>query len=314
MSGNAPNNFGRPHRGKVLPQTIIEQKNKQLSNIPSHAFPLDLPGNLNSGGFVMNFVDYHLLDLNEGGGKTGVKGASEVLESFLLPMPTTGIEDKQVVKFNETELGPVGGAVAGLAAGGSALIQGRGGATVGNPEDGYAEKVEDTLKGLIAGGAVAGRETVKQFSQQAADAIGLAVGNVVNPHVALLFQNVGLKQFNFTWKLSPANEGESLQLKNMINRLRFHTHPSGVKEGDATNFFLDYPNQVDLYYVGVNDFFHYFKRCQVTELSVNYQPDGGTMLSAGTGAPVVVDLTMAFQEVEIWTAEDYAEEGSDING
>ena len=318
MSGNAFANFGRPHRGKVLPATIIEQKNKQNSAIPHHHFPADMAGNLTSGGFVMNFVDYSLNDLNIGENKTGVQGASDVLESFLLPLPGQGIEDKQAVKFNESELGPVGGAVTGAAAAGSSLFQnlaaGVGGTTAGNISDGFKENTEQTLKALISGGVVAGRETLKGLSQQASDAVGLAVGNVINPHMALLFQNVGLKQFNFTWKLAPASEEESLTLKNMINRLRYHTHPSGVKEGDATNFYLDYPNQVDLYYVGVNDFFHYFKRCQVTELSVNYQPEGGTILSAGTGAPAVVDLVMGFQEVEIWTQEDYADAGSDING
>lgn len=315
MAGNAFANFGRPHRGKVLPATIIEQKNKQNSAIPHHAFPADMAGNLASGGFVMNFVDYSLNDLNVGENKTGVQGASDVLESFLLPLPGQGIEDKQNVKFNESELGPIGGAVAGAGAAGSGLIQNlAAGTSPGNISDGFKESTEQTLKALISGGVVAARETLKGLSQQASDAVGLAVGNVINPHMALLFQNVGLKQFNFTWKLAPASQEESLTLKNMINRLRYHTHPSGVKEGDATNFYLDYPNQVDLYYVGVNDFFHYFKRCQVTELSVNYQPEGGTILSAGTGAPAVVDLVMGFQEVEIWTQEDYAEAGSDING
>lgn len=318
-NGNAFANFGRPHRGKVLPATIIEQKNLQNSAIPHHHFPADMAGNLTSGGFVMNFVDYSLNDLNIGEDKTGVQGASDILESFLLPLPGQGIEDKQVVKFNESELGPVGGAVAGAAAAGSGLFQSlknqiAGGGGGGDATEGFQEATEDTLKALISGGVVAGRETLKQLSQQASDAVGLAVGNVINPHMALLFQNVGLKQFSFTWKLAPASKEESLTLKNMINRLRYHTHPSGVKEGDATNFYLDYPNQVDLYYVGVNDFFHYFKRCQVTELSVNYQPEGGTILSAGTGAPAVVDLVMGFQEVEIWTQEDYADAGSDVNG
>ena len=99
MSGNAFANFGRPHRGKVLPATIIEQKNKQNSAIPHHHFPADMAGNLTSGGFVMNFVDYSLNDLNNTEGKTGVAGASDVLESFLLPLPGQGIEDKQAVKF-----------------------------------------------------------------------------------------------------------------------------------------------------------------------------------------------------------------------
>ena len=80
-------------------------------------------------------------------------------------------------------------------------------------------------------------------------------------------------------------------------------HPEFVET--ENNVFLKYPNQVDCYYQGSGDYLHFCKRAAVTEFSVNYQPEGGNVLFAGTGAPTFVELTMGFQEVEIWTAEDY---------
>ena len=80
-------------------------------------------------------------------------------------------------------------------------------------------------------------------------------------------------------------------------------HPEFVTQ--ENNFFLKYPNQVDCFYQGSGDFLHFFKRAAVTQFQVNYQPEGGNVLFAETGAPTFVELTMGFQEVEIWTAEDY---------
>ena len=61
----------------------------------------------------------------------------------------------------------------------------------------------------------------------------------------------------------------------------------------------------DLFYLGVNENLHYFKRCAITAMEVNYQGEGQNLLFADSGAPVRVDLSLTFQETEIWTAEDY---------
>ena len=85
-------------------------------------------------------------------------------------------------------------------------------------------------------------------------------------------------------------------------------HPACTSSGkDGNNFFLDFPNQVDLYYLGSQDYLHYFKRCSVTSMEVNYQPEG-TSFFAG-GAPTMIELSMAFQETEIWTSDDFAQSG-----
>ena len=40
-------------------------------------------------------------------------------------------------------------------------------------------------------------------------------------------------------------------------------------------------------------------------MDVNYQPEGENMFFAGTKAPTRIDLSLSFQETEIWSAEDY---------
>ena len=298
--------FGRNKRGKVMPQAIIDQRKSQ--GIEVQTFPSDLGAD--GVGFVMNFVEYAFTD-NSG----SVPGASEVTRSIMLPLPISGITDKQAVKYNEGELGQIGGAAAGLAAGGGDII-GRITGKLNNPLEEGEVTAEDGAKALLGSlGAVSRQgfnELAAGVSEGIVSAANLAIGNVLNPHVALLFQTVNLKTFSMTWKLSPATIEESASLRNIINQIRMHSHPSGVAEGDATNFYLDFPDQVDLYYAGVGDYFHYFKRCAITDMEVNYQPEGGTVINAGTGAPTIVDLTIGFQETEIWTREDYEDENTEI--
>lgn len=293
--------MGRNKRGAVMPSSIIDQRSSQKIEVTN--FPNDLGPD--GHGFVMNFVEYAFTD-NSG----SVPGASEIVESIMLPMPTSGITDKQAVKYNEGELGQIGGALAGMGAGAGNMI----GKLTGTLNKAAGDEDIDAgqaFKALLGTAGLVGRqgfnELASGISEGIVSASNLALGNVINPHVALLFQTVNLKQFNLTWKLIPADEPEQNKLRNIINSIRKHSHPSGVAEGDATNFYLDFPDQVDIYYAGVGDYFHYFKRCAIIDMEVNYQPEGGTIVNAGTGGPTAVDLTIGFQETEIWTREDYEE-------
>ena len=79
----------------------------------------------------------------------------------------------------------------------------------------------------------------------------------------------------------------------------------------TNNAFLTYPCEVDLYYLGGgNQGMHRFKRCVITNLQINYTPEGGPAFVGGVGAPAFYELTLGFQETQIWTARDFALEVS----
>ena len=105
---------------------------------------------------------------------------------------------------------------------------------------------------------------------------------------------------------------ETERLKQIIRLIQSQAHPRQKSDGNTSNFFLNYPSQVDLYYAGVQENLHYFKRAAITDVEVNYQPEGDNLLFAETAAPTRIDLTLGFQETEIWTAEDY-DDGMAIN-
>jgi hypothetical protein len=51
-----------------------------------------------------------------------------------------------------------------------------------------------------------------------------------------------------------------------------------------------------------------FKRCVITNLSVNYTPNGLSFLAGKKGDqphPAAVLLSVTFKEIEVWLANDY---------
>lgn len=245
------------------------------------------PSDLGDHQFIMTFYDYQL---NPDGGQS-----ENVTGTIAFPLPTSGMADKSEINYNASELGVAGAAASGMA--GALMTALENSPTEGNQsETDYSKLVGD----LMQGGAAFVAETVG--GTNVGQGISLGLGITTNPHVALLFKGMGLKTFSFSWKFAPRSQAESDILKNIIKDLKKKSHPKYRSEGN--NFFLKYPNEVDLFYYGSGDYLHYFKRAAITGMEVNYQPDG-TAVMAGTGAPAFVELTLQFQETQIWTAEDF---------
>lgn len=250
---------GKPPAGTIFPENKISKVTQENRSVAQMSFPRDIGAHQ----FVMNFIEYSI---------NGDAASNTMKDSIALPLPGSGIVDKIGVKYNEGELGVIGGAAAGAGAGiGSAISTLQSGGEV------EMIKAIDAAKTFLEGGAAGVRGLLKNV-EGAGGAADLLIGNVVNPHVVLLFQHVGLKQFNFKWKLAPRGEDESKNLKRIINKLMQHSHPAQKSEGNTSNFFLNYPDQVDLYYAGVNENLHYFKRCAITSMEVDYAPEGNNLL------------------------------------
>jgi hypothetical protein len=274
-------NLGRTRGGARTPKMIINQKKSSLNKTELLAFPSDL----GTHQFLMQFVKYNF-DPNS--------TTSEDTElSVAFPVPSTGMTDSNSVRYNSTELGLVGGAVA---MGGGAMAQQFGAGKSDKPKNiDYNGLAKSALTGLAA----AARSLAPG---EIGGAVDLALGNIVNPHVALLFQGVNMKQFTFTWKFAPASRAESDTLKDIINKIKSKVYPR--TSSTENNFFLTFPHEVDLFYVGSNDYMHYFKRCACQDITVDYQVEGPAFM-AGTGAPAFVNISMQFMETEIWTGDEF---------
>ena len=281
------------------PNQVIDQR--QLDNVkkPMLSFPEDL-------GKHQFHMLFHKYDFNQ--------EAAEAVMSIALPMPGA-IVDKYGVEYNTADLNTAGAAISTALETGEANLLG--GQNVASAKDGltnangelvanYREITKDVF------GAITGVVRDLNPIDTLKNASNLALGNIVNPHTALLFNAVKLKEFEFTWKLYPRRKEETTNLQEIIKQIKIKSHPEfGFFQDSAgngiNNFHLKYPHEVDLFYVGGDTGLemHRFKRAAITNVSINYTPEGGPQFIAGTGAPAFVELTLGFTETQIWTSEDF---------
>jgi len=145
------------------------------------------------------------------------------------------------------------------------------------------------------------------------------VGVVANSNTELLFTGVALRSFEFQWQMSPRDELEAANVRMIIRAFKQWSAPRKLKKmesGSENNgraggpsYFLGTPNIFRLRYLtrdkkdimGVNK----FKPCALTDISVNYAPEGQWM-AYDNGMPVSVVMTLRFNELEPIYNTDYS--------
>jgi hypothetical protein len=93
------------------------------------------------------------------------------------------------------------------------------------------------LMGKGVGGAIAA-SLAGPALQQAQNNSLANLGLARNPHTALLFNGVDLRNFTFNWRFSPRSQAQSQKLNTIINTIKRAMHPNLTLGG----FALDYPN------------------------------------------------------------------------
>lgn len=281
--------YKRSHQGGNDPKDIIDSRLEEHS--PD---VLSFPDDLGVHQFMMTFHEYNF-DMEQ----------SNIKKSIVLPIPMAMV-DKYGMEYNQKDLGTVG-------AGATTTIN-EIGENVTMGDSGLMDKLGNFTKDEIKQATVQGTtmftaiaRDLNPFKDQVEGVLGQALGNIVNPHTALLFSSIKLKEFEFNWKLYPQSEQESNNLHEILRHIKMYSHPDFANNDSQTaanNFFLKYPHEVDMYYLGGSQM-HRFKRAAITALSINYTPEGGPAFIGGSGAPAFIELSMGFTETQIWTADDW---------
>jgi hypothetical protein len=136
-------------------------------------------------------------------------------------------------------------------------------------------------------------------------------GIVPNSNLELLFQGPTLRQFGFTWRMSPRSKDEARNVKRIIRMFKQGSAPRKLNSqsgAGASSLFLGTPNVFKLSYKtagnkeisGLNK----FKICALVNMNVVYAPDGQWAAYA-EGQPVSLTMTLNFQEIEPVYENDY---------
>ena len=215
-----------------------------------------------------------------------VKNLKYVRNSVFLPMPEN-INDATVLNYNTDDLGPLFGAK---------LTETADFDSVGG------------MSQLLGAGAAAGQKYLLQgveqiFGAGANERFGQEKGFIVNPHASVIFQGIQLKSHSFQWKMSPKNERETNNIKNIIS----HFKEMALPRETTTEGFMGYPNLVAPHYLmdsTENPYLPIFGPrgketvCAITSIGVSYTPDGGSAFLRN-GSPVAFLLSIELRELEI---------------
>ena len=152
------------------------------------------------------------------------------------------------------------------------------------------------------------------FLQQATGVGGLLArtsGSVINPNMELIFKGPQLRQFGFTYKLSPRDDKETREIKKIIRMFKQSMAPQKT----AGNIFLKAPNTYRLEYFsnrGSHSYLPKIKECALTKFDVNYTPNG-TYMTYEDSSMIQYEITFAFKELDPIYNSDYTDLDSDTD-
>ena len=173
-----------------------------------------------------------------------------------------------------------------------------------------------SIKDLIgAKGAGIGKTFIEGISKAAIEialpgfgaAIDKGLGRSINPNAELVFKNVPFRSFSFPFEFAPKNEQEKEDVQKILSMFKFHMMPEKGGEG-----YLTAPAQFQITYMyrdGANMYIPKISRCALTDMSIDYSPEGvfTTFKADDKGAaPVLTKMDLSFTEMEIMTKETIA--------
>jgi len=143
--------------------------------------------------------------------------------------------------------------------------------------------------------------------------IGGVSGNILNPNVEMMYEGPRLRNFSLSFKMTPRDEPEAKSIRRICNRFKkamLPTYGGEAADLEATTL-ITVPDLCQVTYMkGSNrhDYLPLFKLCAITNVSINYTPDG-SYATYSDGSPVATELRVSFSETKLVFGDEIAEEG-----
>lgn len=246
--------------------------------------------------------------------RTGTETLKENIENpkayIHLPIPN-GIEDSNSVDWGKDTLNAI------EAYGVSAFNNMLGSSNLGKAFAAELEKAGATAETLSVSGA---QDIVQSFfagklvnslggNVRAESLVSRATGQVLNPNMELLFNNVNLRRFSFTFDFAPREPAESQMVKDIIRTFKTSMAAKTSVGGKAVGagLFVAAPDVFQLTFKTGNQdhpFLYKMKPCALTNMGVNYTASG-PYATYSDATPVHMQMTLQFSELNPIYEEDY---------
>mgnify|MGYP000182512953 CR=1 FL=1 len=291
---------------------IVNSPLKELYNSRKVKEPLQFPADLADEHYMILSV------MNRARESRNDSPQERVIRNVVLPIPSN-LSTTYGAQYENADLGALGAAAAGRIGTGdmSAAAQDIGdlisskvaaGVSAFKSSDGdgamKAAAVATPAIAAAAGTAGFGGVGGALGALGTAGAVGSGVsvdeGLAVNPHMAVLFKGVDMREHSFTYKFIARNAGESIAIQKIIAALKYHMHPGYF----AGSLGFTYPDEFEIMFsdsIAAN--LYRIGTCVLKSLTVNYNGEGIPLFFQDTGAPVSVEIQLSFQETKIITRD-----------
>lgn len=155
---------------------------------------------------------------------------------------------------------------------------------------------------LAPGSSIAAAVAAATLAIPGTQGISKLTGLAANPRKEQIFKNVDFRTFQFAYEFFPRDETEAQNVLNIIKQFKLHMHPEFK---DANSFLYVYPSEFDIfYYHGTEENMNLNRHtsCVLTELNVNYSPQG-QFTTFANGMPTQINIQMTFKELSLLTKE-----------
>ena len=175
------------------------------------------------------------------------------------------------------------------------------------------------------------------------DVIGGSLGVILNPNTELMFNGFKMRNFGLKFKMAPRNKKEAETMRAIIGEFKrvslptFGTNagglldlsgnfktligadkPANASEESSFNYstnanYIGVPGLCQVKFMKGSKLHPYlpqYKVCAITNVDVNYTPDGVYATYFDEGAPVAVELSLSFAETKLVYSNDIVTNGA----
>ena len=173
-----------------------------------------------------------------------------------------------------------------------------------------ADAIKDKIKGNYNSTDSSAVEYLKSLGTQVlsgsaatADVYLAGGGITINPQLQMIYRGVGFREFQLTFNFTPTSSQESEEVNAIIGEFKYHFAPElASAPNGAQSMFMTPPSIFDIEFMfgaAENLYLPKYGNCVLTNIDVNYAPNG--FAAYNNGAPVQTQLNLTFKEIEIVT-------------
>ena len=303
VSSSAPPQPSQRASSATLPDRKIDEERSKTTN--SENAPITFPSDLGSNYYISFNAFNH--DIERPGNS---QRTFQFKKSINLPLPSN-LSDSYSADYNSDNLYFVGNAIrqglTELSSGPGGIVGGLGSIDANSIGRGAASAMDYLKNNKGNLGAAVATLALQGMNGPIGSAAKSSFQVAANPFPVMIFQGTKLKPpFTFDFNLYPESYEEAKTIKTIVGFFRREMLPETFPGNSAI---LKTPSVFEIVLYPKSPTLRKFKRCVLTNMIVNHSPNGLSFLSDNNSkddpAPVSTAISLTFQEIEVWLADDY---------